>query len=88
MNTFFPEMKKNFAFGMMRLPMNGDKVDFDATSNMVDQFLERGFNYFDTAHPYIGGQSEEAVKKCLSSRYVQPRADEGQSGHHGELRTP
>ncbi len=69
MNTFFPEMKKNFAFGMMRLPMNGDKVDFDATSNMVDQFLERGFNYFDTAHPYIGGQSEEAVKKCLSSRY-------------------
>ena len=27
MNTFYPEIKKNFGFGMMRLPMNGDAVD-------------------------------------------------------------
>ncbi len=63
------KIKKNFGFGMMRLPMLGDKVDFDQVSAMVDSFLERGFNYFDTAHPYIQGQSEEAVKRCLSSRY-------------------
>ena len=69
MNPYFPECKKKLAFGMMRLPMIGDKVDFDTTSQMVDLFMERGFNYFDTAHPYIQGQSEEAVKKCLSSRY-------------------
>ena len=25
----FNEVKKNFGFGCMRLPMNGDKVDFD-----------------------------------------------------------
>ena len=27
MNQLFPEIKKNFGFGMMRLPMNGEVVD-------------------------------------------------------------
>ncbi len=62
-------IKKNFGFGMMRLPMLGDTVDFEQTSKMVDAFLARGFNYFDTAHPYIQGGSEEAVKRCLASRH-------------------
>ncbi len=62
-------IKKNFGFGMMRLPMAGDTVDFDQVSTMVDDFIAHGFNYFDTAHPYIQGQSEEAVKRCLTARY-------------------
>ena len=69
MNPFFPEIKKNFGFGCMRLPMNGDKVDIPHTMKMVDTFLERGFNYFDTAHGYISGQSETALRECLTSRY-------------------
>lgn len=62
-------IKKNFGFGCMRLPMIDDEVDFDLTSKMVDEFIAQGFNYFDTAHGYIGGQSEIAVKKCLTDRY-------------------
>lgn len=69
MNTIFPEIKKIFGFGCMRLPMNGDKVDIPATTKMVDTFLAQGFNYFDTAHGYIGGQSETALRECLTSRY-------------------
>ena len=69
MNTWFPEIKKNFGFGCMRLPMVGDKVDIPQTTKMVDTFLARGFNYFDTAHGYIGGQSETALKECLTSRH-------------------
>lgn len=69
MNSWFPEIKKNFGFGCMRLPMVGDKVDIPQTTKMVDTFLERGFNYFDTAHGYIGGQSETALKQCLTSRH-------------------
>ena len=69
MNRFFPEIKKNFGFGMMRLPMVGEDVDIQQTKDMVDAFLKAGFNYFDTAHPYIQGKSELAVKECLSSRY-------------------
>lgn len=73
MNTIFPEIKKIFGFGCMRLPMNGDKVDIPATTKMVDTFLARGFNYFDTAHGYIGGQSETALRECLTSRYPRDR---------------
>ena len=69
MNPHFPEIKKNFGFGLMRLPMCGEEVDTEQTSKMVDAFLEAGFNYFDTAHTYIQGKSEAAVKTCLSSRY-------------------
>lgn len=62
-------VKKNFGFGMMRLPMIGDKVDTEQVSKMVDLFLENGFNYFDTAHGYLNELSEKALKTCLTSRY-------------------
>ena len=65
----FPEIKKNFGFGLMRLPMAGEDVDIPETKKMVDAFLEAGFNYFDTARPYIKGKSELAVKECLTGRY-------------------
>lgn len=66
----FNEVKKNFGFGCMRLPLleNGD-VDLAETSKMVDKFLEEGFNYFDTAHGYLGGKSELAIKECLTKRH-------------------
>lgn len=66
-------IKKNFGFGCMRLPMNGDEVDTTETCKMVDAFLEAGFNYFDTAHGYIQGKSETALKTCLTSRYPRDR---------------
>ena len=65
----FENVKKNFGFGLMRLPMIGDQVDMEQTKKMVDAFFARGFNYFDTAHGYIDGTREKAVKECLSSRY-------------------
>lgn len=63
------KIKKNFGFGCMRLPMNGSEVDIDQTRKMVDLFLQEGFNYFDTAHGYLEGKSELALKECLTSRY-------------------
>jgi predicted aldo/keto reductase-like oxidoreductase len=53
----------------MRLPMAGNEVDIDQTKQMVDAFLDAGFNYFDTAHGYLNGKSETALKECLTSRY-------------------
>lgn len=49
--------------------MNGEEVDLEQTKKMVDTFIEQGFNYFDTAHGYIQGKSEKALKECLTSRY-------------------
>ncbi len=68
-NRFFPEVNGNFAFGCMRLPMNNDKVDYDEFSKMADAFVGAGFNYFDTAHGYIGGLSETAIRDCVSKRF-------------------
>ena len=48
-------------FGLMRLPKNGEEIDVEQTKEMVDLFLEAGFNYFDTSWGYIG--SEAAARK-------------------------
>lgn len=69
MNPYFSDIKKNFGFGCMRLPMLDGKVDRTQMCAMVDTFLENGFNYFDTAHGYLGGKSETALRDCLTSRY-------------------
>lgn len=42
-NKFFSDIKKNFGFGCMRLPMNGEEVDYEEMTKMVDIFLESGF---------------------------------------------
>ena len=65
----FAFIKKNFGFGCMRLPMKDKEVDFEQTKEMVDYFIDHGFNYFDTAHPYLKGNSEKTVKKALTERY-------------------
>ena len=72
-NNLFPEIHGNFGFGCMRLPMNGDEVDFDEFNKMIDAFIEAGLNYFDTAHGYIDGKSETAIAQCLTSRYDRDR---------------
>ncbi|MGN1019623.1 MAG: aldo/keto reductase [Aristaeellaceae bacterium] len=68
-NPCFDKVKKNFGFGCMRLPMVNGEVDYEETCRMVDAFLAAGFNYFDTAHGYLGGRSEIALRECLTSRY-------------------
>ena len=72
-NRFFPEIHGKFGFGCMRLPMAGGEVDLPQFEKMVDAFLASGLNYFDTAHGYIGGRSETALRDALTSRYPRDR---------------
>ncbi len=65
----FEKVKKNFGFGCMRLPMKGKEVDYPEFCAMTDEFLNSGFNYFDTAHGYLGGLSETAIRDCVVARY-------------------
>ena len=66
----FNEIKKNFGFGCMRLPLKKDgNVDNDEFNKMIDAFIDNGFNYFDTAHGYLQGKSEIAIAQCLVKRY-------------------
>lgn len=68
-NKFFPEIHGRFGFGCMRLPMIEKEVDLEQFNVMIDAFIGAGFNYFDTAHGYINGKSELAIRDCLSSRH-------------------
>lgn len=64
---------KKLGFGCMRLPMKqgneGMEVDYEQFNQMIDIFFNAGFCYFDTAHGYIGGKSEIAIRECLVKRY-------------------
>ena len=54
-------------FGAMRLPTREDgKIDEAKTAEMVAYAMEHGVNYFDTAYPYHGGQSERVMGRILA----------------------
>ena len=63
-------IRGKLGFGCMRLPLTGSGVvDRNVMQKMVDYFLANGFNYFDTAHGYLGGESEKTLKDTLTSKY-------------------
>ena len=55
-------------FGAMRLPTLGkdDEIDFAEAEKMIDRAMDAGINYYDTAFPYHGGNSEIVTAKVLS----------------------
>lgn len=64
----FQDMKlSQLGFGAMRLPMNGDAIDEEQLARMVDCAIAGGVNYFDTAYPYHGGESERALGRVLAA---------------------
>lgn len=55
-------------FGLMRLPKDKQgQIKLDEVQRMVDSYMERGFNYFDTAYVYEG--SEDAIRQTLVEKY-------------------
>ncbi len=66
---FKDSVKGRLGFGCMRMQMVDNEVDKAEFNRMIDMFMEAGFNYFDTAHGYIEGKSETAIRDCLSARY-------------------
>lgn len=66
-NDFKDLSLSRLGFGAMRLPTQEDgSIDQAALEEMVAYAMERGVNYFDTAYPYHGGNSEVALGKALS----------------------
>ncbi len=52
-------------FGLMRLPMDGNKIDMVELEKMTEYAFAHGANYFDTAYMYVDGNSETAIGKVL-----------------------
>ena len=69
-SDFQGEKLSLLGFGCMRLPMTGEgenaRVDEEQVAQMVDCAMAEGLNYFDTAYPYHGGESERVMGRVLS----------------------
>ena len=65
--------KSKFGFGCMRLPLTDDNdptsINQALFNEMVDIYMEKGFNYFDTSYAYHNGTSEIAIRKAVVERY-------------------
>lgn len=53
-------------FGCMRYPTKDGKIDEVTAEKMIDAAYAAGVNYFDTAFPYHGGESEPFTGKVLN----------------------
>lgn len=61
-------MINKLGFGFLRLPRNGNDLDWDAICAMVDAFMAGGGTFFDTCYTYLEGMSEAAIRKCVAER--------------------
>ena len=64
----FKDIKlSRLGMGNMRLPMLEDKsIDYVTGQRMIDDCMEAGINYYDTAFIYHNGESEVFLGKALS----------------------
>lgn len=60
-------------FGFLRLPRldpnDETSVDYELLNRLVDTYLSLGGTCFDTAYTYLGGVSEEALRRSLVERH-------------------
>lgn len=53
-------------FGCMRFPtLENGQIDEKRTERMLDEAMAAGVNYYDTAYPYHGGESERVVGRLM-----------------------
>ena len=65
-NDFQGKQLSRLGFGTMRLPTIADgSIDEVQVAEMTAYALEHGVNYFDTAYPYHGGESERVIGRVL-----------------------
>ncbi len=68
-SDFSGEKLSLLGFGTMRLPLKPDEpeqtVDENAVREMAAYAIANGVNYFDTAYPYHGGESERIIGRIL-----------------------
>lgn len=65
-NRFDDCRLSRLGFGTMRLPVtDSGAIDEAQVEEMVQYAMDHGINYFDTAYPYHGGQSEWVLGRIL-----------------------
>ena len=61
-------MINKLGFGFLRLPKQGEELDWQTIRAMTDAFMQGGGTFFDTCYTYLDGMSEAAIGKCVAGR--------------------
>lgn len=66
-------LNSKFGFGCMRLPLIDENdptsINQELFNQMIDYYLKKGHNFFDTSYAYPNGQFKIALRKGLIERY-------------------
>ncbi len=64
---------KRLGMGCLRFPVYDEskqaEINMEAAQEIIDLFMEHGYNYFDTSWIYHSGNSEVALGKLLVDKY-------------------
>ena len=77
--------KGKLGFGWMRLPQkseNPEDIDFEQVNQMVDAYLDAGFDYF-LLHNVNGIRYEREIKECHMFEHMQQWKKDGKIRHIG-----
>lgn len=56
-------------FGIMRLPQNNGEVDWEKTKEMIDEYMQGDFCYFDLHPAYMNGKAQDILRELVVKRY-------------------
>ena len=59
-------MINKLGFGFLRLPKQGEELDWETINTMVDAFQEGGGTLFDTCYTYLGSTEKNALTSAGS----------------------
>lgn len=60
-------------YGCMRFPTKLGRIDEKKAEEQIRFAIDQGINYFDTAYPYHGGQSESFLGKIFSDKSLREK---------------
>ena len=73
-------------FGVMRLPTRAGIIDKRRSTRMLLESIAGGINYFDTAYPYMAGQSEPFLGRFLEEHQLRDKVSIATKLPHWQIR--
>ncbi len=73
-------------FGVMRLPTRAGIIDKRRSTRMLLESIAGGINYFDTAYPYMTGQSEPFLGRFLEEHQLRDEVSIATKLPHWQIR--
>ena len=63
------ERTPQLGFGIMRLPQNNNEIDWTKTKEMIDEYMQGEFCYFDLHPAYMHGKAQDVLRELVVKNY-------------------